>query len=118
MNKWEAAVLDGHLLNSLNFLDLPNSISSLIADLGSSQLSLSLTVSLVSNSPSSAIERLEQIEPRSAMKISVKGSWKEFVKRGGGLKEVQKVNDTVADLFAALDIGKASYEHEELEKKI
>ncbi|GAB4828050.1 hypothetical protein Ancab_034963 [Ancistrocladus abbreviatus] len=65
ISKWEAAVADEHLMYSLNLLDLLNLISSSIADLCSSRLSLSHAVSQVENSPSLAIERLKPIEPRN-----------------------------------------------------
>ncbi|KAH7528016.1 protein BPS1, chloroplastic-like [Ziziphus jujuba] len=59
MNKWEAASVEEYLKYSLNLLELLNSISLSISNLGHSRLRISHALSLVEESPSLAIESLK-----------------------------------------------------------
>jgi len=68
ISKWEVASGEEYLKYSLILLELFNSISSSLANHGQARLSLAHALSLVEDSPSSAIERLKAVEPRSVSK--------------------------------------------------
>ncbi|KAB1224959.1 Protein BPS1, chloroplastic [Morella rubra] len=74
---WEVASVEEYLNYSLSLLDLFNSISSSLAYLGQARLSLAHALSLVENSPSLAIERLKEIEPRKLTEDFRKGETNE-----------------------------------------
>ncbi|KAM7509035.1 hypothetical protein LguiA_019488 [Lonicera macranthoides] len=59
-SKWEASSIDEYLNYTLNLLELLNSISSSLSHLSQARLSLSYAISLIKDSPSLAIERLQQ----------------------------------------------------------
>lgn len=68
ISRWEVASVEEYLNYSLILLELFNSISSSLAYHGQARLSLAHALSLVEDSPSSAIERLKAVEPRSVSK--------------------------------------------------
>ncbi|XP_023514538.1 protein BPS1, chloroplastic-like [Cucurbita pepo subsp. pepo] len=59
--KWGADLVDGYLNYSLNLLDLLNSVSFSLSQLGNSRLSLAYALSLVRSSPLMAVARLNPI---------------------------------------------------------
>ncbi|KAG6575710.1 UPF0496 protein 4, partial [Cucurbita argyrosperma subsp. sororia] len=63
VGKWGAHLVDGYLNYSLNLLDLLNSISFSLSQLGESRVSVSYALSLIQSSPSMAVSRLEPIVP-------------------------------------------------------
>ncbi|XP_018844458.1 protein BPS1, chloroplastic-like [Juglans regia] len=80
VGNWEVAAVDEYLSCSLSLLELFNSIASSLAYLGQARLPLAHALSLVENSPSSAIEHLKPIQPRSLDKDFRKGETKEYGK--------------------------------------
>ncbi|KAM1157974.1 hypothetical protein ACFX1X_028831 [Malus domestica] len=63
MSRWEAASMDRYLKYSLSLLELCNSVSSSLSNLGKARVSLAHGLSLVENSsPSSALEHLKAIQ--------------------------------------------------------
>ncbi|KAM2641614.1 hypothetical protein FF1_028489 [Malus domestica] len=63
MSRWEAASVDRYLKYSLSLLELCNSVSSSLSNLGKARVSLAHGLSLVDNSsPSSALEHLKAIQ--------------------------------------------------------
>ncbi|KAF3437360.1 hypothetical protein FNV43_RR20113 [Rhamnella rubrinervis] len=65
MSKWEAASVEGYLRYSLNLLQFLNSISSSLSQLGQARLKIAYALSLVEESPLSALERLKASQPTS-----------------------------------------------------
>ncbi|KAE8679836.1 hypothetical protein F3Y22_tig00111394pilonHSYRG00094 [Hibiscus syriacus] len=72
MTSWEAASLDEYLNYGLHLLDLLNSVSSSLSHLSQVKLSFAYGLTLVGNSPSTAIEHLKPIHPQSSSK-DIKG---------------------------------------------
>ncbi|XP_039046305.1 protein BPS1, chloroplastic-like [Hibiscus syriacus] len=72
MTSWEAASLDEYLNYGLNLLELLNSTSSSLSHLSQAKLSFAYGLTLVHNSPSTAIEHLKPIQPQSSSK-DIKG---------------------------------------------
>lgn len=68
ISKWEEASVEEYLNYSFTLLEFFNSISSSLAYHGQARLSLAHALSLVEDSPSSAIERLKSVEPRCVSK--------------------------------------------------
>ncbi|XP_021738800.1 uncharacterized protein LOC110705265 [Chenopodium quinoa] len=64
LSKWKGNLAEDYLSHTLNMLDALNSISSSISHLGISRLTLCHAVSLIPNSPSSALHHLKPIKPR------------------------------------------------------
>ncbi|KAL2897577.1 Protein BPS1 chloroplastic [Bienertia sinuspersici] len=64
ISKWKGNFAEEYLSYTLNMLDALNSISSSISHVGISRLTLTHAISLISNSPSSAIQHLKPIIPR------------------------------------------------------
>ncbi|KAM1124337.1 hypothetical protein ACFX2H_039397 [Malus domestica] len=63
MSRWEAASVDEYLKYSLSLLELCNSVSSSLSNLGKARVSLAHGLSLVEkSSPSSALEHLKAIQ--------------------------------------------------------
>ncbi|KAJ8748719.1 hypothetical protein K2173_011268 [Erythroxylum novogranatense] len=62
MNKWTGDSIDEYLKYSLSLLEFSNLINSYLSYLGQARLSLSHALSLVENSPSSAVEHLRTIK--------------------------------------------------------
>lgn len=77
ISKWKVASVEEYLNYSLNLLNLFNSMSSSLAYHGQARLSLAHALSLVEDSPSSAIERLKAVEPRSVSMDLREGEAKE-----------------------------------------
>ncbi|GMI75788.1 BYPASS 1 [Hibiscus trionum] len=65
---WEAASLDRYLNFGLHLLELLNSVSSSLAHLSQARLSLAHGLTLVENSPSTALKHLKPIQPQSSSK--------------------------------------------------
>lgn len=63
MGKWEAASVEKYLKYSLNLLQLFNSISSSLSQLGQDRLKIAHALSLVEESPLLALERLKASQP-------------------------------------------------------
>ena len=82
ISKWEDASVEEYLNYSFSLLELFNSISSSLAYHGQARLSLAHALSLVEDSPSSAIERLKPVEPRSVSKELKEGEGKERICSG------------------------------------
>ena len=87
VGKWGAHLVDGYLNYSLNLLDLLNSISFSLSQLGESRVSVSYALSLIQSSPSMAVSRLELIVPMRGFERLVIGGTVGDQKNGGSGKE-------------------------------
>ncbi|XP_074306308.1 protein BPS1, chloroplastic-like [Silene latifolia] len=64
VTKWQGKLGENYFSYTLNMLDVLNSISSSISNLGSSRLSISHAITLIASNPSSAIHHLKPIIPK------------------------------------------------------
>ncbi|KAM1064483.1 hypothetical protein ACFXTH_028511 [Malus domestica] len=104
MSKWEAASVDRYLKYSLSLLELCNSVSSSLSNLGKARVSLAHGLSLVKNSsPSSALEHLKaiQFQPKGLSKgIRFQGS--EEVGKGSCLISKETVIHQALDIMQGM----------------
>ncbi|CAK9310237.1 unnamed protein product [Citrullus colocynthis] len=78
VGKWGADLVDGYMNYSLNLLDLLNSISFSLTQLGNSRVSLSYALSVIHSSPSMAVSRLKPIVlKRDFQGLEIRGNVKE-----------------------------------------
>lgn len=78
VGKWGADLVDGYMNYSLNLLDLLNSISFSLTQLGNSRVSLSYALSLIHSSPSMAVSHLKPIVlKRDFEGLEIRGNVKE-----------------------------------------
>ncbi|XP_022154307.1 UPF0496 protein 4-like [Momordica charantia] len=64
VGQWPPDLVDGYLNYTLNLLDLLNSVSFSLSQLGQSRLLLSHALGLIQSSPSMAVERMKPIVPK------------------------------------------------------
>ncbi|CAN6697038.1 unnamed protein product [Malus baccata var. baccata] len=104
MSRWEAAAVDRYLKYSLSLLELCNSVSSSLSNLGKARVSLAHGLSLVENSsPSSALEHLKaiQYQPKGLSK-GIRFQGNEEVGKGSCLISKETVIHQALDIMQGM----------------
>ncbi|XP_068344275.1 protein BPS1, chloroplastic-like [Pyrus communis] len=104
MSRWEAASVDRYLKYSLSLLELCNSVSSSLSNLGKARVSLAHGLSLVENSsPSSALEHLKaiQFQPKGLSK-GIRFQESEEVGKGSCLTSKETVIHQALDIMQGM----------------
>ncbi|KGN45089.1 UPF0496 protein 4 [Cucumis sativus] len=97
VGRWRADLVDGYINYTLNLLDLLNSISFSLTQLGNSRVLLSYALSLIESSPAMAVSRLKPIVlKRYSEGLEIKANVKDLKKGcSGEERAIQKALATM-----------------------